>query len=261
MVIARSFPFLWLLCHYVLLHIRALELKLWIWNDSAFSGVNGNWFASVSLRHGMELEFGSRILWFHPIPQLGGFVCPTLIAPICLYMHTPHSVTSSFLPPYTCTSTESTHAPLTSPRICTTSLHTPSHMQLTHAHPHTLSSHMHYSHTYSHIHTLIPPSPPPPHTHNTHICTYAHTTLSHTMYSNSPMKYPSPVYAGPPIPLRFDSSCEASPNKLLKSRYIEPTLDIEQEWEVQHAWMIIKSSPEISFWNWSRLFTGREWSP
>ena len=40
-------------------HSRALELDLWIWNDSEMFRLvveNGNRFASASLRHGMELE-------------------------------------------------------------------------------------------------------------------------------------------------------------------------------------------------------------
>ena len=39
-------------------------------------------------------------------------------------------------------------------------------------------------------------------------------------FSNSPMRYPSPIYSGPPIPLNFgDSSFESSPEKP-KARYI-----------------------------------------
>jgi hypothetical protein len=39
------------------------------------------------------------------------------------------------------------------------------------------------------------------------------------IFSNSPMRYPSPIYNGPPIPLNFgDSSFESSPEKA-KARY------------------------------------------
>ena len=39
------------------------------------------------------------------------------------------------------------------------------------------------------------------------------------IFSNSPMRYPSPIYSGPPIPLNFgDSSFESSPEKS-KARY------------------------------------------
>ena len=124
------------------------------------------------------------------------------------------------------------------PTLTCTPLHTHPHTYtLTHTLTYPPSHPPSHPHTYPHLLTFYThPHTPTPHTHTLTLHTYPHTpthfttpTLTHTHpHSDTPVKYPTPVYTGPPIPLDFGSSCENTPDKHAKSRYIHNSSYLHQ---------------------------------